>query len=86
MMAVDLGAVDLVSNYPTAYEFLDARRSMYDHDRPHYPMYFDGHEAAATSFEPTQFKGVSATSALENTLAGWLEDGDADVDVRGNTP
>ena len=69
---VQIRVLDLVSNHHTLDEFLATRVSLYRHDAPRYPMYFNDRERKAKgTLVPTSYKPTSATLELARELGAW---------------
>ena len=70
-----LGRFVSLSKYPTAQDFAESRRRMYEWDKKNYPMYFDSDFAMLASF-PTQAHGdPDTTDILRKTYTTLYRDG-----------
>lgn len=85
---LEAGDLECVSNQTTIDEFLEARRTLYQHDAERYPVYFgkEADSAAANGLRPTVIKRHDTTRKLVGDLLAWTVGGlEKDPDSAGAT-
>lgn len=75
-MAADLATADVLlprSTHGTFAEFLDSRRSLYEHDQDRYPRYFQPGQLDSLAALQPRFSPGSTTEELHKRLDGWTQ-------------
>jgi nucleoside phosphorylase len=68
-----VGALIPRSTHPTFAEFLESRWTLYEHDKPRYPMYFDAAPLGTFGEIRLHYAPGSTTESLHERLELWTE-------------